>query len=284
MKGEDRKGQARPGRGHQRDVTAGDGLRSTGGVAPQRSTALDTAAQDRSANEPIVLTSLADEIAFRVESAILDGTYPPGSRLIQDELCERFGVSRTPVREALRKLQARNLVQVIPNKGATVSIPTRREVMEAYDVRSELEGYACELASQRVTDETIHELDVVQARIGALVGKLERSRDDDAELGWLHVQLNAANDEFHHIIHSDANNDRLIQIITDLARVFPKEFFWRGTRSAEEMRRLNLEEHEEIRDALAAGDAEVARRVMREHILHARSVLLRYLNEQDFWR
>jgi DNA-binding GntR family transcriptional regulator len=233
------------------------------------------------AEEPIVLTSLADEIAFRVESAILDGTYPPGSRLIQDELCERFGVSRTPIREALRKLQARSLVRVIPNKGATVSVPTRREVMEAYDVRSELEGYACELASQRVTEEMLRQLDQVQARIVLLVGKLERNRGDNAELGWL--ELNAANGEFHHIIHNSAANERLLQIITDLAGVFPKEFFWRGIRSPEEMSTLNLTEHDIIRSVLASGDADLARRSMREHILHARSVLLRYLDEHGFW-
>jgi DNA-binding GntR family transcriptional regulator len=233
---------------------------------------------------PIILTSLADEIAFRVESAILDGTYPPGSRLIQDELCERFGVSRTPIREALRKLQARNLVKVIPNKGATVSVPTLREVTEAYDVRSELEGYACELASQHVTDEMLRELDAIQERIFLLVGELERFRGDDTELGWLHVQLNAANDEFHHIIHAAAANERLLQIITELARVFPKEFFWRGIRSADEMRTLNLDEHDLIRSALASGNAKMARQPMREHILHARSVLLHYLNEHGFWK
>ncbi len=252
--------------------------------ALQRAPAEEATVRRADAEEPIVLTSLADEIAFRVESAILDGTYPPGSRLIQDELCERFGVSRTPIREALRKLQARSLVRVIPNKGATVSVPTRREVMEAYDVRSELEGYACELASQRVTHEMLRQLDQVQARIVLLVGKLERNRGDDAELGWLHLQLNAANDEFHHIVHSGAANERLLQIITDLAGVFPKEFFWRGIRSPEEMSTLNLDEHDVIRSVLASGDAEMARRSMREHILHARSVLLRYLDEHGFWR
>jgi DNA-binding GntR family transcriptional regulator len=252
--------------------------------ALRRAPAADATFRRVDAEQPIVLTSLADEIAFRVESAILDGTYSPGSRLIQDELCERFGVSRTPIREALRKLQARNLVKVIPNKGATVSVPTRREVMEAYVVRSELEGFACELASQSVTHDMLRQLDQVQARIALLVGKLARNRGDDAELGWLHLQLNAANDEFHHIIHGGAGNERLLQIITDLAGVFPKEFFWRGIRSPEEMSTLNLEEHEIIRSVLASGDADMARRSMREHILHARSVLLRYLDEHGFWR
>ena len=76
--------------------------------------------------EQITITSLADEIAFRIQSAILAGEHPPGTRLLQDELCERFGVSRTPVREALRKLQAKHLVVLVPNKGATVRAPSRK--------------------------------------------------------------------------------------------------------------------------------------------------------------
>jgi DNA-binding GntR family transcriptional regulator len=101
-------------------------------------------------SEPIVTTSLADEIAFRLETAILDGLYPPGSRVPQEELCERFAVSRTPVREALRKLQAKNLVVVVPNKGATVRLLSRKELLDIYDVRAELEGFSCELAAALV--------------------------------------------------------------------------------------------------------------------------------------
>lgn len=234
--------------------------------------------------EQIILTSLADEIGFRVESAILEGVYPPGSRLIQDELCERFGVSRTPVREALRKLQARNLVLVIPNKGAMVRVPTRKELSDVYDVRSELEGYACELAAPHIRDETIDGLDEAQQRIVQLVGRLKKGHMDDGELAWVHVQLNRANDDFHGLVHSTAGNERLRQVIEDLARVFPKDYFWRGIRSSEEMQALNIEEHNRIRTALSAGDAAAARRAMREHILHARSVLLRYLDEHSFWK
>lgn len=235
------------------------------------------------ADPPIVLTSLADEVAFRIESAILDGTYPPGSRLIQDELCERFGVSRTPIREALRKLQAGNLVTVIPNKGATVTVPTQKEVIEAYDVRSELEGYACELASKDASGEMLRELDSIQEQIALIVRELEGNRGDETQLGRLHVQLNAANDEFHHIIHVRAGNDSLVRIVNDLGRVFPKEFFWRGLRSSEETRTLNLDEHEAIRSVLASGDSNLARQRMRDHILHARSVLLHYLSDHGFW-
>jgi DNA-binding GntR family transcriptional regulator len=234
--------------------------------------------------EKIILTSLADEIAFRVESAILEGIYPPGSRLLQDELCERFGVSRTPIREALRKLQARNLVLVVPNKGATVRVPTRKELSDVYEVRSELEGYACELAAGRATPGVIEELDESQQRIVDLVGRLLRADMDDGELAWVHVQLNRANDDFHGVVHRTADNERLRQAIQDLARVFPRDYFWRGIRSAEEMRTLNLEEHDRVRTALSEGDGAAARRAMRAHVLHARSVLLGYLDEHGFWK
>src|SRR4051812_34077259 len=83
----------------------------------------------------IQTTSLADEIAFRLESAILSRELLPGTKLGQEELCHRFGVSRTPIREALRKLQAQRLVVMVPNKGATVRLPTRSEIEEVYDLR-----------------------------------------------------------------------------------------------------------------------------------------------------
>ncbi len=234
--------------------------------------------------ESIVMTSLADEIAFRVESAIIEGVYPPGSRLPQDELCERFGVSRTPVREALRKLQARNLVVVTPNKGATVRVLTRKELKDVYDVRSELEGYACFLAASRVTDETIVELDEAQRRLASLVGELEPRRQDDRDSASLHVQVNRANDDFHGVIHRASGNERLYQLAQELGRIFPKDYVWRAIASSDEMRILNIEEHAGIRGALVAGDGEAARREMREHILHARSVLLRYLEKVGFWK
>ena len=79
-------------------------------------------------SQPIALTSYADEIAFRLEAEILDGAYEPGSHLMQEEICGRFGVSRTPVREALRKLQAQKLVDLVPNKGARIRVITLSEL------------------------------------------------------------------------------------------------------------------------------------------------------------
>ncbi len=188
------------------------------------------------------------------------------------------------MREALRKLQARDLIEVVPNKGATVSVPSRTELIDAYDVRSELEGYACELAAPRVTEDTIQKLDKAHDRIKDLVAGLQGGRKENRELAWVHMQLNKANDDFHHVIHGTAGNSRLTQLIGDLATVFPRDYFWRGMRSGVETQLLNLDEHQRIRDAIATRNANAGRTAMQDHVLHARNVLLRYLDKRGFWR
>lgn len=233
--------------------------------------------------ELITTTSLADEIAFRLQTAILDGGYPPGTHLLQDELCQRFGVSRTPVREALRKLQAQHLVVLVPNKGAKVRVPSREELIEVYVLRAELEGFACELACQYVSDETLAKLEDAQTALRSAADQLEAGvlgADDGAALN---AQFTRANDLFHSTISEAAQNRRLRQIITDLARFFPRDYVWRAARSTGDFRELNIEEHERIRRALAGGDARTARSEMKKHILHASALLVDYLDEHEFW-
>ena len=236
------------------------------------------------APEPIVTTGLADEIAYRVETAILDGLYPPGSRLPQDELCERFAVSRTPVREALRKLQAKNLVLVVPNKGATVRLLSRKELLNIYDVRAELEGHSCELAAARISDRCVAELDQAQAELEAAVSLLDLATAGDADPATAQLRMKGANDWFHAAIHLAADNAPLLQLIKDLGDRCPKDYISRALRASPEMRALNFDEHRRIRAALGAGDGQAARLAMREHIMHARTVIVRYLDEQGFWR
>jgi DNA-binding GntR family transcriptional regulator len=234
-------------------------------------------------SEPIVVTSLADEIAFRVETAILDGLYPPGSRLPQEELCERFAVSRTPVREALRKLQAKNLVVVVPNKGATVRLLSRKELLDIYDVRAELEGYSCEVAAARITDHCITELDQAQSELEDAVSLLDPPPADDAYIAVTQLRMKRANDWFHTAIHQTTGNAPLLQVIKDLGDRCPKDYISRALWASPELRDLNIDEHRRIRAALGAGDGQAARQAMRDHILHARTVIAAYLDEQGFW-
>src|SRR5881398_2401803 len=104
----------------------------------------------------------ADDIAVLLEEAIVSGEIPPGSVLRQEQLSERFQVSRTPVREALRRLAALGLVSFEPNRGVRVRTLSREELYEAFLVRAELESLATEVAAGKITDEGLAELEAAE--------------------------------------------------------------------------------------------------------------------------
>lgn len=234
--------------------------------------------------ERVVATSLADEIAFRLQAAILDGDYPPGTHLHQDELCARFGVSRTPVREALRELQAQHLVDLVPNKGATVRTPTRADLNEVYQLRADLEGFAAQLAAARFGGAELAALDEAQAAMDTAVTQLETHALAPGEEAAFNARITAANEAFHGVIHEAAANGRLRHYLRELQHFFPKDYVWRAIRSADEARALSVDEHAAIRRALAAHDGAAARRAMSAHVEHAGRLLLAYLETHGFWR
>jgi DNA-binding GntR family transcriptional regulator len=233
--------------------------------------------------ERVSVTSLADEIAFRIQAAILDGQYPPGTHLQQDELCVRFGVSRTPVREALRKLQATNLVDLVPNRGATVRIPTRKELVDVYAVRAELEGYACLLAAPRATSTFLEELDRTQAEMERATAELEHGGLRPEDEAAFNARVTMANVRFHGAIHRLADNARLGRTIDELQTYFPKDYVWRALRDSPENHVVSVDEHEAIRAALAEHDGAGARLAMTAHIEHAGRLLIAYLDRHRFW-
>src|SRR3954449_10588819 len=100
-------------------------------------------------------TTKADDIALVIEEAIVAGELEPGTVLRQEQLSEQFQVSRTPIREALRRLAALGLVDFVPNRGVRVRTLAREELHEAFLVRAELEGLATELAAERMTEQDL---------------------------------------------------------------------------------------------------------------------------------
>lgn len=248
--------------------------------------------RDRGGTSPLPIlpervdpVNLADEIAFRIEEDILEGVWRPGSRLTQKEICERFSVSRTPAREAIRKLQSRNLIAFIPNKGATVRAPSKKELQDAYEVRGELEGYACERAAAQATEATFAQLEFAQQRIDKLISRIgeEEYYGSRGEPGS-NDSLCRANDDFHDVILQAADNDELQRLVGGLGQIFPKDYSWRTVQTPEEMRTLNLEEHDHIYSAIASGQGAAARQMMRKHILHAGTTLITYLDKHGFWQ
>ena len=223
-------------------------------------------------------SSYADQIAGILEGEILAGRYARGEHLQQDEVCRRFGVSRTPAREALRKLQALNLVELIPNRGARVRVPTLRELEEVYQVRAELEGFAAELAAESGDPAIARQLGEAQKALAdllpAAVAALDGPDESAAE------RLRHFNDTFHGVIHGAGGNRRLGQMIQELHRYFPKDTVRLAVRTPDALQALYLDDHDVVLERIANGYGAEARVAMRDHILRSQSMMIDYLRDR----
>jgi DNA-binding GntR family transcriptional regulator len=216
--------------------------------------------------------ALVDKLAATLQSRVLSGELVSGTRLRQEALAEEFGVSRTPIREALRKLQASGLVELRPHRGALVRAPSAREIRDAYEVRAELEGLAAELAAQRVHQEQLDGLHETQAQFREALTRMMRSRsgggsravaDEEIER-WRH-----ANDRFHLQIQDAAANDVLVGMLAHLHRSFPRDLTRTVLGESATLLAENVHEHEVILEAIEGRDAAEARQLMVRHVRHA---------------
>jgi DNA-binding GntR family transcriptional regulator len=231
-----------------------------------------------------VAQPLVDELAASIQARVLNGEIPTGTRLRQESLAAEFGVSRTPVREALRKLQASGLVEVQPNRGALVRGPTAREVREAYEVRAELEGLAAELAATRIRDAELRRLRRAQALFRHSVSTLLQWRStravDEAPPADAHDEWIAGNDLFHSAIQQAAANERLRATLADLHRSFPRDLTWISLEENAGLLEENVAQHEAILDAIQSHDPAAARRRMVEHVRRAGELVTRRFEER----
>ena len=146
----------------------------------------------------------ADDLALAIEEAIVSGELEPGTVLRQEQLSERFGVSRTPVREALRRLAALGLVSFVPNRGVRVRTLSHEELYEAFLVRAELESLATEIAATKMTPEALAELGEAERRFERLVRAL-RAREPGADRRSITADRVRANHAFHDLIYRVAD-------------------------------------------------------------------------------
>jgi DNA-binding GntR family transcriptional regulator len=221
--------------------------------------------------------ALVDKLASQLHARVLSGELPSGTRLRQKALAEEFGVSRTPVREALRKLQAGGLVELQPNRGAVVRGLSPREIRDAYEVRAALEALAAGLAAERVNRQQLRRLEHAQGEFrAALKGTITRRRGG-REVGERDVRRWAsANDEFHQTIHEASGNEVLAGTLAQLAQNFPRDLSRMVVSESTAMLEANVREHEAILEALARHDAADAYERMRQHVARAgRLVTLR---------
>jgi DNA-binding GntR family transcriptional regulator len=223
-------------------------------------------------------TTKADEIALRIEEAIVSGELPPGSVLRQEQLSERFAVSRTPVREALRRLAALGLVSFVPNRGVRVRTLSREELREAFLVRAELESLATELAAPKLTPDDLAELEAAEARFSAATEALRARPPDDDERWKLTSEWVSANHGFHDVIYRVADAPLIERLAKSARRSFSGHAVWApGGSEVDALYERNDREHEAIIAALRAGNAEGARTLARAHVLHSYELLVHVL-------
>jgi len=177
------------------------------------------------------------------------------------------------VREALRQLQTGGLIEVVPNRGAVVRVPAPWEVREAYEVRAELEGLACERAVSRITDDILDEL----RSTNEILKRPKQPAPSEARA----TPTTAANDRFHTLIHEVAGNERLARVIKEINEAFPRNVSALVLQDNPRHRDDNFAEHERIIQALAEENAEVARREMQRHVISAGEQLARWYERRS---
>ena len=204
---------------------------------------------------------LRDVVFNTLRQAIITGEFAPGERLMEMALANRLGVSRTPVREAIRKLELEGLVVMIPRKGAEVARITEKDLRDVLEVRCSLEELAAELAAERMDEE-----DKALQEFEVAIESGDNAAIADSDM------------EFHDIIFDATGNPRLIQIISNL-----REQFYRYRLEYvkdTDYHIVLLNEHKELVDAIESGKKEEARKIMKKHITNQEMTEIRNIKEE----
>ena len=209
----------------------------------------------------------SERVYLAIKQAIFSGDLPPHQRLVELSLARRFGVSRTPVREALKRLCAEGLATVDPTRGTIVRGAEPQEVEEIYAIREVLDGLAARMAARTISETAL-------TRLAALVDVMSSAIEETNK-----ETLVQANIRFHGIIYQAAGNQRLSnlnQSLTEFVRRFSSAAFESTERDVEV-----VAEHGRLLDALRDRDESEAERVAREHMVNATRFLVNMSITQD---
>ena len=209
---------------------------------------------------------LRDVVFKTLRQGILKGELEPGERLMEIQLAERLGVSRTPIREAIRKLELEGLVLMIPRKGAEVAKISENNLRDVLEVRRSLEELAIDLACQRMTEEELSELKKTEERFAKAI-----------QTGEV-MEIAQTDESYHEIIYNSTKNQKLVQILNNL-----REQMYRYRLEYikdEDKRQILLVEHDHIIKALSLRHVQEAKMAIREHIDNQEITILKNLKEQ----
>jgi DNA-binding GntR family transcriptional regulator len=203
---------------------------------------------------------LGDEVYETVKSAILKGELPPGHRLVEEQLAEQLGASRTPIRQAIHMLFRENLVQQLPKAGFVVQGLSLEDIEEILDLRCVLESHAARKAAENITDKALADLNRLNEAFGKSIDKSTHSR------------LAELNTDFHYALYELAQSERLNRLIRDL-----HDHLYRyrvALLRLKDMARTSYQDHQEMISAMADRNPNLTEQLVRQHIEKGKDTIL----------
>jgi DNA-binding GntR family transcriptional regulator len=210
--------------------------------------------------------TLREKILETIRDAILKGSLKPGERVSEPELAERFGISRTPIREAFRQLESEGYLLVIPRKGAVVASLSERDVEEFYAIKIILEGFAARIAAEKLSDKDIERLEAINE-------KLQKLADEGDVKNFFKVH-----DEFHEVFIKASGNEKLLELINQLVMKFKRLRL--ASLSVPGRMDISVKEHEQLIEAFKKHDGHSADSLVRHTAIIGAEVLIDSMAEE----
>ena len=210
---------------------------------------------------------LSEDIAESIKAAIIKGKFKPGEKIPEGELAESMGISRTPLREAFRKLENEGFIEIIPRKGAVVTEIDPAEAYDLYIIKGTLEGLAARLAVARVRDKDLEKLEKINEELKALID------ENDLESFY------KTHCRFHEVFVKASGNNRLIQMISNLNDHFKR--FGIVSLTLPGQYENTIKQHEAILEAFRSGDETGVEERVRTNVMTGGKVLIDHLARSE---
>ncbi len=211
--------------------------------------------------------TLREKILETIRDAILRGALKPGEKVAEPELAERFGISRTPIREAFRQLESEGYLTVIPRKGAVVTALSERDVKEFYAIKAILEGYAARMATKKLTEKEIERLEGINLRLQKL------AEDGDVKSFY------RVHNEFHDLFIKAAGNQKLSELLHQLVMKFNRPRL--ASLSLPGRMEISVSEHRKIIDAFKARNGDQADNLVRKTASLGGQLLIQSMAQEE---